>query len=69
MPYQVPGRGVLPFWVIQGDAWPEWVCFRGQKSADGCNGTVNVIQWMKIALLFLHFMSKLFQFMILNLSG
>ena len=33
------------------------------------NGPVKLIEWVKIALLFLHVMSKMFQFTILNLSG
>ena len=32
-------------------------------------GPVKLIEWVKIALLFLHVTSKLFQFTILNLSG
>ena len=32
-------------------------------------GPVKLIQWVKIALLFLHVISKPFQFTILNMSG
>ena len=34
-----------------------------------CKGPVKSIEWVIIALLFLHVASKLFQFMILDLCG
>ena len=40
-----------------------------QGAAGETRGPVKLIEWVKIALLFLHVTSKLFQFTILNLSG
>ena len=40
-----------------------------QKIYTKFKGPVKLIEWVKTALLFLHVTSKLFQFMILNLSG
>ena len=36
---------------------------------DCTKGPVKKIEWVKIALLFLHVMSKMFMFMFVNLSG
>ena len=40
-----------------------------QKHGILLKGPVKLMEWVKIALLFLHVTLKLFQFMIMNLSG
>ena len=54
----------------EGTGWPLFSTFLSPDlPLTSEEGHAKLIEWVKIALLFLYVTSKLFQFMILNLSG